>query len=182
MYRFLVVFLLFIIAMPSVFQFASLNNEKSESNCRDPGADELERQLDAYRGEFYLKSDYRLLYSVKNSPSADVNGNDDECDEKIRFKSIIKKKGLCPWKIVQRERNDRYPFAIKTAQCTCSYCSSALIKRSDMGCLPYKQVVPVLVRTNLTSPTGHCEWRQSAEEININCLCTFRDNSPIRLQ
>jgi hypothetical protein len=145
--------------------------------CLDPPTEMLEQQLAAYQMEFYKISDHRLSYSNSLGPSRDVQESDEECDDSARFKRVIKKKSICPWKIVEVRRQDRYPFVIRQAQCTCSYCSQTLKNRRELGCLPFRQRVPVLVRGNLTDKsTGYCPWTPSSEEINVNCMCSILSN------
>jgi hypothetical protein len=159
-----------------VLGLINLNIVEALVNCNDPSDQVLDRQLSAYKSTFYKWSDKRHLYSNSAFSSKDPNENNTECDDVSRFMTIIKKKSLCPYKIIEVSVEDMFPRKFKTAQCTCSQCSNTLKTRKDLTCLPFRQRIPVLIKSNLTEPSGgNCRWLESTQEININCFCAFKE-------
>jgi hypothetical protein len=150
-------------------------------NCIDPEDAVLEQQLMTYKIEFFKNTSQLLSYSNNASSAKDREENNSECDEASRNKTIIKEKSVCPYKIIQVKVENMFPAEISTAQCTCPYCSTKLITRNDMSCMPFKQVIPVLIRTNLTQTSGYCEWIRETTVINTNCFCAFNQEIIIRL-
>jgi hypothetical protein len=85
-----------------------------------------------------------------------------------------RQKSTCPWEVVIKERDDRWPSRIAEAKCTCTHCNTlndVALSKYVYRCMPVLMPTPVLLREDVCDFEGFFKWIDAVELINYGCSC-----------